>query len=269
MFVTLKLRRLRHVSRRLSRSLHHPQPRRAAGNFDFIEVLTKFCWYILRIKQFAVHFAPLWYNIDMNTCQHCKAEFPAPRRHPDQKFCSTSCRDAARTFRVVASCKWCGKQFERHRYRAERFDNAYCSRECNTAATSKKQRLACGTCGKEILRSPAHVYSYNFCDSVCRAEWQRTSGYTEGANSATWRGGHDDYRGPNWESQRQTALQRDNFLCQRCGSDDLLQVHHKTPYALFDDYLEANHIDNLVSLCMTCHTTVEWEYRRSLTTTPS
>lgn len=32
-----------------------------------------------------------------------------------------------------------------------------------------------------------------------------------------------------------------------------LSVHHIVPFISFDDYLEANKLDNLVSVCEPCH----------------
>jgi hypothetical protein len=82
-----------------------------------------------------------------------------------------------------------------------------------------------------------------------------------GENSPTWKGGYEDYRGPNWKRQRKLALERDGFCCQKCGAIEPLQVHHIRPYQTFDNYLEANELNNLVTLCKTCHTLADWEYR--------
>ncbi len=42
-----------------------------------------------------------------------------------------------------------------------------------------------------------------------------------------------------------------------------LQVHHKIPYIFFNnDYIKANELDNLISLCRSCHQKEEWKYRR-------
>ena len=83
-----------------------------------------------------------------------------------------------------------------------------------------------------------------------------------------------DY-GPNWETQRRKARRRDGFHCQMCGvsEDELgreLDVHHKRPFREFeydptdptraDRYLLANALDNLISLCPTCHRRVEPAY---------
>lgn len=78
-----------------------------------------------------------------------------------------------------------------------------------------------------------------------------------------------DY-GPNWTKQRELALKRDRYVCRECGiSDDEqrnatgegLHVHHLKKRRKFDSYEKANRLENLVSLCRSCH--YEWENNTS------
>jgi DEAD/DEAH box helicase domain-containing protein len=75
-------------------------------------------------------------------------------------------------------------------------------------------------------------------------------------------------RGPNWEEQRHRARARDSHLCRHCGAperpDRSHDVHHLQPFRTFgyvrgenDRYLEANRLENLVTLCRSCHLRVE------------
>ncbi len=85
----------------------------------------------------------------------------------------------------------------------------------------------------------------------------------------------NDY-GPNWQAQRQKALQRDQFRCRMCGAALLgpegesamsgrdLHVHHIRPFRDFDytpgrndNYLQANRLENLITLCAACHRRAE------------
>ncbi len=74
----------------------------------------------------------------------------------------------------------------------------------------------------------------------------------------------NDY-GPNWQSQRKLALERDKNACRTCGATDtLLHVHHIRPFREFfylpgenDNYLDANRVENLVTLCPSCHRAAE------------
>jgi len=76
----------------------------------------------------------------------------------------------------------------------------------------------------------------------------------------------NDY-GPNWQTQRAKALERDGRRCQICGAggDSItLHVHHKRPFREFsyvrdvnENYLDANKLENLVTLCPSCHRQAE------------
>jgi len=88
-----------------------------------------------------------------------------------------------------------------------------------------------------------------------------------GENHHQWKGGYDEYYGPNWYDQRRKVLKRDQHRCQRCGitepqhrqeSGRGLDVHHKTPFREFNDYTEANQLENLISLCLSCHMIIEY-----------
>jgi DEAD/DEAH box helicase domain-containing protein len=79
---------------------------------------------------------------------------------------------------------------------------------------------------------------------------------------------NDGDRGPNWEQQRRKARERDGNHCRHCGAperpDRSHDVHHLEPFRTFgyvrgqnDHYLQANQLDNLVTLCRSCHQRVE------------
>jgi DEAD/DEAH box helicase domain-containing protein len=79
--------------------------------------------------------------------------------------------------------------------------------------------------------------------------------------------GRDD-RGPNWEQQRSRARARDGHRCRHCGAPErpnrAHDVHHVQPFRTFgyvrgknDHYLEGNRLENLVTLCRSCHRRVE------------
>jgi DEAD/DEAH box helicase domain-containing protein len=95
----------------------------------------------------------------------------------------------------------------------------------------------------------------------------------------------NDY-GPNWAEQRRLALARDSHRCQTCGASGengpgqeapaegqpassgtgraRLHVHHIRPFREFgyvpgqnDHYRQANRLENLVTLCPSCHRRAE------------
>ncbi len=66
--------------------------------------------------------------------------------------------------------------------------------------------------------------------------------------------------GSNWEEQKRLARQRDQYRCQLCGvleKDKAHHVHHKTPFRSFLDPFEANRLENLITLCPSCHRKLE------------
>lgn len=70
--------------------------------------------------------------------------------------------------------------------------------------------------------------------------------------------------GPNWTKIRNEVRKRDRYRCQICGvfeSDMAHDVHHKIPFRTFTDYETANRLDNLVTLCASCHRKVEQNVR--------
>lgn len=211
----------------------------------------------------------------ISQCRQCGTSFHPPSRHPSQKFCSVECRDAARTKSGERPCATCGTLVVRPRHRLLRLKNAFCSKDCEAVWRLKHAprgkhhaqhvapvALRCDSCGVQIEKHPSKVRGHNFCGVLCRETWQRTSGYMHGEKSATWRGGFDDYRGPNWRRQRLLALQRDGHQCQGCGSRSRLQVHHVRPWVTFDNHTDANDLSNLKTLCLRCHKTEEWTYWR-------
>lgn len=137
--------------------------------------------------------------------------------------------------------------------------------------TYKSISIACAQCGKELSRKPHRIKDNvnQFCDQKCHGEWDAVH-YT-GANSPVWKGGWSDYYGPNWDSQRRAALKRDNYHCRYCGKGrgilgvGQLHVHHIKPFREFGfipeqntNYLQANELKNLITLCGGCHTLAEW-----------
>lgn len=80
----------------------------------------------------------------------------------------------------------------------------------------------------------------------------------------------NDY-GPNWQKQRNAARARDGYKCAVCGKPEgqgLLQrqhdVHHKIPFRKFgyiagenEHYVQANQLDNLITVCPECHQRIE------------
>jgi DEAD/DEAH box helicase domain-containing protein len=78
-----------------------------------------------------------------------------------------------------------------------------------------------------------------------------------------WTNDPNDY-GPDWPRVRLAVRTRDGFRCRVCGAPENGRehdVHHKTPFRTFTSIAEANRMDNLVTLCPTCHRNAEQNVR--------
>jgi DEAD/DEAH box helicase domain-containing protein len=82
--------------------------------------------------------------------------------------------------------------------------------------------------------------------------------------SGNWTNDPNDY-GPGWNRARDSVRLRDGYRCQVCGAVESgtkkHDVHHKVPFRQFHPVSEANRMENLVTLCPTCHNKAEANLR--------
>jgi DEAD/DEAH box helicase domain-containing protein len=74
-----------------------------------------------------------------------------------------------------------------------------------------------------------------------------------------WSNDPNEY-GANWPAQRDATRARDNYICQVCGALENGRphdVHHKQPFRSFTSFKEANRMENLITLCSSCHRRAE------------
>lgn len=69
------------------------------------------------------------------------------------------------------------------------------------------------------------------------------------ANTSYWN--FEDRRSSRYKAWKQAVLQKDNYICKKCGNKDNLVAHHIKPFASnkelrFD-------INNGITLCQNCH----------------
>lgn len=96
----------------------------------------------------------------------------------------------------------------------------------------------------------------------------RTQGYAVAPNQAllaelrdagVWGSDANDY-GPDWPHIKKRVLDRDGRTCLACSATvPPLHVHHRTPFRAFATAADANRLDNLVTLCPSCHRKAERE----------
>jgi DEAD/DEAH box helicase domain-containing protein len=87
--------------------------------------------------------------------------------------------------------------------------------------------------------------------------------------SGLWRSDPNIY-GPGWQKRRAEVRLRDGYRCQVCGAAEggrEHDVHHITPLRTFQEtsgmvsYERANRMENLITLCPTCHHRAETAVR--------
>jgi 5-methylcytosine-specific restriction endonuclease McrA len=208
----------------------------------------------------------------VSTCLQCGKEFTAkPNRK--QRFCSQTCSNRYHqpvTARKNCTCEECGTEFTTWNSRPGRF----CSHLCMSRYAARQPKptarnpdmhvtLKCVVCGTEYQTTTHQIN--NRGSSCCSRECanKKQSIVKRAAGNPNYRGGTVKYRGRNWHSQSREALKRDGYKCQIChkqlgkrGWD--YGVHHIIPYRDFNgDYLIANELSNLITLCRRCHGKVE------------
>lgn len=205
-------------------------------------------------------------------CKGCGSRFYDPKAR--QKFC-TDCNPNSgenngnwKGAREEAECRVCGAEFE---YYPSNKEGVYCS-DCvqsadgllpeNPSTPIPRLEVDCLHCGSTQRVLPSRV-SYQtrgfFCDRDCYGKW--LSENVVGEDHHQWEGGSLTY-GQRWWRTRRLALHRDKHRCQYCGltAEELGQepdVHHRTPVRSFDNPEDAHSLDNVVTLCRSCHRNVE------------
>lgn len=208
-------------------------------------------------------------------CQQCGKEFFPINERPSRpaKYCSRKCSHKAHTTRVTLICRQCNTSFERKSYMAtwSQERGPFCGFQCygkwqkiNLLGVRRNRvNVTCYTCGQSFEKVPSALSKRNFCSRICFGKWRASSEWT-GRNNPSWKGGHYDYRGENWGKQSALARKRDNNTCQHCQDiNNILHVHHITPFRLFDDYRNANKLDNLITLCNSCHQKADAQFWRN------
>lgn len=217
-------------------------------------------------------------------------------KRQQQHFCDRKCKGAwlktqtgqnayaYKGTQVQVKCSECGKEVLRDPTKVERNEHFFCGRVCfdawrrvhmqgeNNPNWTPPIKTQCATCGEPIERNPARVGTterkVHFCSKACKHKWM--SEYLSGEGCHFWKGGSGQrYYGQNWFRQARFARKRDGYRCQNCGVSQKeigksLDVHHIIPFRSFDyipgeneNYLQANELSNLISLCRNCHMRVE------------
>lgn len=169
-------------------------------------------------------------------------------------------------------CTQCHKPVKRTARHRRITKNHFCGFRCygiwqrthRLGVGRKRVKVKCTYCGRTLHKQLNQILGSGraFCDGPCYWAWRLETSFLSGPDNKTWKGGSVGYRGPNWTKQKRAARTRDKNTCQRCGiRGKHLPVHHVKPFRLFrGDYVSANRLDNLVTLCGRCHGDAEQEF---------
>lgn len=228
-------------------------------------------------------------------CAFCSKEVHASKSHKrngdiaDNIFCNRDCYDKYRRLNTDRKCKYCGEHFIAIGAKKKA---QFCNDDCRRKYTAQSCFKPCVICGQWFFpwtvartRNNAVILANEVmtCSEECNKVYRemqeikrrkQISKAITGSNHPNWAGGRNRYRGENWAHQRYLARLRDNNTCRYCGKTKKelskktymkLEVHHIIPFKYFDNnYIKANAISNLVTLCTSCHHKAEWEFKRSL-----
>lgn len=185
-------------------------------------------------------------------CPAC-GNFFIPNRNKPEKHCSQDCYVQLKLIERTRACLHCNKAFETYN-RQKRFCCKQCGKEYRKARSHVEKN--CEVCNRPFL-VPRSDKKAKYCSKKC----MNIGNAKFGSSNPNWRGGGGYERGPNWQEQANKARKRDNYKCLGCNkvqSSRKLHAHHVVPYRNFNgDYLKANQLNNLVSLCQRCHNKVE------------
>lgn len=210
-------------------------------------------------------------------CKLCDKEF-VPQNHTSKQYCSPECGITQKGVRGrkpgkwgIFTCKWCGKEFEAYVYRNPTMCSAQCRSEYGARQPKPNARKPeiyvtknCSECGKEYQTTThqMRLRGSSCCSRACVAK--RVSRTKTGIHHHNYRGRPSTYRGANWSKQQRAAIKRDNYCCGVCGVKVGKRkhdhaVHHITPFREFQgDYIKANDLSNLITVCRKCHGLAEW-----------
>jgi 5-methylcytosine-specific restriction endonuclease McrA len=188
-------------------------------------------------------------------CPVCEKSFYVfPGQVEIRRFCSSSC---AITFHKP----WLNDPSPAQRAVSQRTIKIAKQRQREMYPPRPPLIQVCIQCENEFVQKkdyPSHLArNHRYCSTDCWYEWSRQHRYEHPRKSKL----PAVPMGPGWKAQAKRARERDGHTCQECGLHQVtpsLQVHHLVPRRQFgDDYATANHLDNLVTLCNSCHMRAE------------
>lgn len=188
------------------------------------------------------------------SCINCDATYSAfasQVKWRGSSYCSMDCSREHRK-KKPKKCVECEVEFLPRNPQYEKMGmSKFCSHKCQWSYSHKTNPrrfdFNCIICGKTFERFSANIRKGKprYCSRACQGKGKVREGSTTS-------------RGAGWGEIRQTVRRRDSDRCVKCGEPDAtgrkLAVDHVIPWLLVkSDPSVGNHLDNLASLCSSCH----------------
>lgn len=168
-------------------------------------------------------------------------------------------RGNSRGKKIVKECMICGINYTVSGYQSKKYHT--CSNYCESILTFLRKKngvyLQCDYCNKAIYVTLSSLKNKNkhFCSNECNHEYRK---YVKPIGSPTSKGLRKKYYGPNWLSQSRKTREQAGYKCTKCGITEKeykkkMSVHHIKPFVFFDNYEDANRLENLMCVCEDCH----------------
>lgn len=216
------------------------------------------------------------------TCKGCNRDFYDAKAQ--RKYCPDCNPNAGehngnwKDAKESAECRVCETRFEYYPSDKEGIYCVQCIADVNGGVPERpdlrveRVSVTCRHCDTqmEVLPSRLRGQTYGvFCDLDCYGDW--LSETFVGERHHQWEGGTFPY-GEDWWPTRRQALIRDEYTCQICGAGQKALgrkpvVHHIKRVRDFAHPTDAHYLENVISLCRSCHRLVE-EGRIDLDETP-
>jgi len=151
----------------------------------------------------------------------------------------------ARDLSKTHYCELCKKPFHPFKGRPGLFCSGICQKKGHKRRTLKTIEFDCQCCGKKTIH-PIHWKSpHKFCSIQCMANIRGEK--MAGENHPKWKGGSNRLGSGTICKRIKEKIKE----CQRCGSKDSLQTHHKIPVCERPDLAASP--ENIEIICVECH----------------
>lgn len=182
--------------------------------------------------------------IETSDCLSCDTEFEYYPSEKEGKYCSNCVDDIPWDWRFEITDTHLQKLHQARDSSIERVD------------------VKCDNCMEKIsVKQSRYNRRENiFCNMHCMSEYRKEN--WQGEDHPLWKGGEIESYGHGWIKIRREARERDDYECKVCSksSDEIgygPEVHHIKPVREFESVEGAHTINNVISLCPSCHSNAE------------